>query len=399
MSDLESVTSVPLPSDEDFAPLLIPGKITTRLLAEAADIFLSFILGVTLFGVVFSPLFGYERISNQMLSLTTSMIQEETDAHLTLLDSKSNSYSTEDMRGFWIKSYFDGNTTDSNGVCSDFVFDYYTLYRKAGLYETKDYNTKILGLPSSLSGTNSSSYFVFDSSADDPFGSLAVLNANGKSQLKDYYDGKKTEECLAFHKDLSSFFDGIYSAARAEFVKSEPYYGYLVSYASLVYRRSQLASIASLVCYLFTNGIFFFLVPAIKKKGTTFGKKILKLQVADPDGGLRWWQIFARGSVEMVEFVFLIPFEGLLLYGFDSLTLPLFIAGSFSLSLSVFLIAGFLISLLSLLMMIFRKDHQSLHDYCSKSFVYTADYAIIDSERAKRALREKANADGSEERF
>jgi uncharacterized RDD family membrane protein YckC len=389
MSDLKSVTSIPLPEDEDSALLLLPGKITTRLLAEAADIFLAFILGVTLFGVAFSPLFGYNTLSNEMLSLSKSMITEETSAHLLLLDPSSNSYSTDDMKSFWIKGYFDGNTTDSAGICSDFVFDYYTLYRKEKLFSVADYNTKILALPATLSEANSSPYFAYDTSKSDPLGSLAVLKEDAHQELQDYYDGKKTAESLSLYQNLSLFFDGIYSNAMKEFVQSEPYRGLLLSYASLVHKRARLASAAAFTSYLVTGGIFFLVIPLIKKKGTTFGKKIMKLQVASPDGSLKLWQIFSRGAVELVEYIFLVPFEGLLLYGFDSLTLPLFSIGSFSTTLSVLLVAGLLITLVSLLLMIFTKTHQSLHDFSSKSFVFTSDYAIIDSERAKRAQEEK----------
>lgn len=389
MSDLKSVTSVPLPEDEEPALLLLPGKITTRLLAETADLLLALILGVTLFGIAFSPLFGYNSLSSEMLSLSKNMIAEETSAHLLLLDNKSTSYSTADMKGFWIKGYFDGNTTDSEGICSDFVYDYYAFYRKAGVWKVEQYNTQILGLPASLSEKNSSSFFVYDQSQATPLASLGVLSNEGHQQLKDYYDGKKTAECLAFYKDFSLFFDTIYSNAMKEFVQSEPYHGLILSYAALVAKRARLASAACFVCYLTTAGFFFLVVPLIKKKGTTFGKKIMKLQVASPDGTLKGWQIFARGLVELLEYSFLIPLQGLLLYGFDSLTLPFVSIGSFSLPLSTLLIAGFLITLVSLLLMIFTKSHQSLHDFSSKSFVYTSDYAIIDSERAKRALKEK----------
>ena len=390
MSDLKSLASVPLPEDEESGFLLLPGKITTRLLAEASDLLLALILGVTLFGVAFSPLFGYNSLSSEMLSLSKDMIAEETSAHLLLFDSKSNSYSSADMKGFWIKGYFDGNTTDSDGICSDFVFDYYAFYRKAGVWKAEQYNTRILGLPASISETNSSPFFAYDQSQADPLASLAILTSDGHQQLKDYYDGKKTAECLLFYQNFSLFFDTIYSNAMKEFVQSEPYHGLILSYAALVAKRARLASAACFVSYLTTAGFFFLVVPFIKKKGTTFGKKIMKLQVANPDGTLKSWQILDRGLVELAEYIFLVPLQGLLLYGFDSLTLPLFNIGASSFPLATLLIAGLLITLASLLLMIFSKSHQSLHDFSSKSFVYTSDYAIIDSERAKRALKKKA---------
>jgi hypothetical protein len=53
-------------------------------------------------------------------------------------------------------------------------------------------------------------------------------------------------------------------------------------------------------------------------------------------------------------------------------------------SLMPLLIAGLVVTLGSTLLLIFQNNHQSLHDFASRSFVYTSDYAIIDAERAKR---------------
>lgn len=385
------LSPLPLGEEDDEKPILIPATTSKRLLAELADIFLAFILGLTFYNIAALPMFGYDRDTTAINNLAQKLVAEEVSSHLLYVDATNGSYSASKMANKWIQNYYYGNTI-SDGVNSDFLYDYYALYRKEGTYDVKWYNVNILGLPSDLTSVNSSSFFVYDTSLADPLSSLGILNDSTHNYLKDYYAASQVAEVTKTYQNLASFFNTAYKSAFDEFKKSEPFAGMSNEVAALFSRRATNATAASFVSYFFSALLIFVGVPLIKFKGTTIGKKVLKINVLHEDGSsLKWWEIVSRGLVENVEFLFEVTVQGLLTFGFDCFTLPLISSASFNLPLSVLFVAGCLLTLASMLVMIFSKKHQSFHDYASRSFVFTSDYAIIAQERAKR---EKMRNDG-----
>jgi|GEM_PF-2279001 RDD family. len=373
-----------LKNEEDPAPILIRGKNSTRLLAELADLFLALILGLVLYSLAFSPLFGFDRVGAEIGSVANSCVEEEVSSHLVLRQNDGTTLTEEGLLPLWIKQYYDGNTSTA-GVSSDFLSDYYTLYRKAGLYSVAQYNVKVLGLPDNASEPSTSSYFVYDLSSSSPENTLGVINDQTKDYLKHYYAEEKTAEVLSCYQGLSDYFTKAYQTAWNEFVYAEPYYSLYVRYANLIYQRAGLASGAAATSYLVSALVIFLAVPLIKKKGTTIGKKILKLDVKNKDGTpLKIWQIFARAGVETLEYVFEIPLQGVLILGISTFTLPIIKIGGFQVTQTALFIAGVVVTLASALFMMFHPNHQSLHDFASRSYVYTSDFAIIDAERGRR---------------
>lgn len=375
----------------DSEPILIPGKTSTRFWAEVADVFMTLILGIVLYSVAFLPAFGYNGYNQKMQDLSGKMVDEEVSSYLISMDSSGLTYSEEDLQRFWINHYQDGNTLNEQGVSSDFIFDYYTLYRKAGVWTVSRYNQEVLGLPAKVGDVNASPYFAFDLSATDPSNALGVFSASTHATLAPYFSSSQTTESVVLYQNLKSFFTKIYETARDEFVKSEPFYSLLISYAEVFHSRVGAFIGAAFVAYVVSASLFFLVVPLIKLRGNTLGKKILKLEVANPNGSRpKIWQMFSRAAVEVIEFSFLVPFMPVLSLGFDGFSLPLFTLGSWQVSLTAVFVAGFVVSLASTLLMFFGKKHASLHTLASLSAVYTSDYAIIDAERSKREKAKEA---------
>jgi RDD family. len=372
------------PDDELPKPILIRGKNGTRLLAELADIFLTLILGIVLYSLCFSPLYGYDAATSAQLSAAQKAVADETASYLVGTQENGAHLFQESLRPIWIKSYFDGNS-ETSGKSSDCLYNYYHLYRVNEKYDAAAYDVAILGLPADPKATNPSPYFVYDSTLSDPTSGLGVLSPATKTNLGLYYQGNQTAEPLAAFKGLCDFFDKAYETAWSEFALQEPYQGDMVAYSNATYKVGFICTGAALTSYVVSSLVFFLLVPLIGKKGTTLGKKILKVQPLNKDGSpLKVWQMFARAGVELLEYVFLVPFLPVMILGVSGFTLPLIRAGSLVISLMPLLIAGLVVTLGSTLLLIFQNNHQSLHDFASRSFVYTSDYAIIDAERAKR---------------
>jgi RDD family. len=378
---------------EEVKPLFIPAKNSVRLLSEMADIFMALILGVILYIAALAPAFGYDTLTAEMSKLSNTMLYESLDSSLAVQNLDGTMFSEADLvTQMENVTYY--KSGDSANQEKDLLSSYYCSYRKAGTYTVYEYNTNILGLPSTLAGTNESPFFAYDARVTDPLNSLGVLSAESYSRLRDYRNGSRTAESIAFHKSLVSFYTDAYEKAFQEFRVSQPFYGYVLQMSDLIRRRSYVATGASLSSYLISTSIFFILVPFIKLKGTTLGKKIFKLDVKGTGGlSLKPWQILSRGVVEMLEYVFEVPFEAMLVFGFDTLALPLFSIGTSTVTMVALLMAGLLVTGVSTLFLIFGKRHQSFHDFASLTSIYTSDYAIIDSERAKLKAQERGQAD------
>jgi uncharacterized RDD family membrane protein YckC len=374
-----------LPPEEDAQPLLIPGKKSLRLLAEMADMFLALIVGVFLyFG--FSAAFGYYALTDEMVTTSEALRAEQLSAHLAYVNSDGTLTSKSELVEREITAIYD-RTGEASSTDEDPVYLYYSTYRKAGLYSLADYNTQILGLPATLSEDNASTLFVYDTRAEEPLKALGILNSSTYANLQAYREkADRTQEALSAHEAVYSFCEKAYETAFVEFRESSPYLDEVYQYSSLVARRAYAATGGCLASYLVSASIFFLAIPLVKKKGTTIGKKVFKLEVRSPDGApLKVWQILSRGAVELLEYVFEVPFEALLVFGFDTFALPLFVLGNTTVSLFVLAIAGLLITLVSTGFVYFSKTGQSFHDLASLTGVYTTDYAIIDAERSKRA--------------
>jgi RDD family. len=286
---------------EEVKPLFIPAKNSVRLLSEMADIFMALILGVILYIAALAPAFGYDTLTAEMSKLSNTMLYESLDSSLAVQNLDGTMFSEADLvTQMENVTYY--KSGDSANQEKDLLSSYYCSYRKAGTYTVYEYNTNILGLPSTLAGTNESPFFAYDARVTDPLNSLGVLSAESYSRLRDYRNGSRTAESIAFHKSLVSFYTDAYEKAFQEFRVSQPFYGYVLQMSDLIRRRSYVATGASLSSYLISTSIFFILVPFIKLKGTTLGKKIFKLDVKGTGGlSLKPWQILSRGVVEPIS--------------------------------------------------------------------------------------------------
>jgi uncharacterized RDD family membrane protein YckC len=364
-------------------PINILGKTSIRIFAELADICLTMILGIILYMAAFSPAFGYDRLTAQMAKISTKLVSEQVDASLTVQRYDGTVYTEDEFVTKLLDDSY-GRSLATPSSTDEYLYKYYGSYRKAGLYTIGDYNTKVLGLPATLTEKNESTLFIYDTRVTDPLNSLGILSSDAVKYVASYKDGVRTAEVIQGYKDVKTFYTNAYETAFQEFRLSQPYYGHILDFASLQNTRAYMATGASLTSYLVSALVFFVVIP-LCLKGQTLGKKIMKLEPRGNGGlTLHAWQTLARGVVEMLEYVFEVPFEALLVFGFDSFALPLFVMGKTTVTMMVLLIAGVVVTLVSTLFLAINKRHQSFHDLASLTNVYTTDYAIIDSERAKR---------------
>ncbi len=378
--------------------LVVRGGNLRRILAELADVFTAFILAVTLYGVCFQKVFGFDKYSNEMANISSEMSAIMVDRSLYKKKDNGTVMLKADLEKPWFYHYLSKQSSSYTGLYEcDAVQDYYMQGRieTSSKMSQRQYNVEILKLPENVDGSYENTIFAYDSSLSDPSNSEPIFSASTQENLIKYFAGNTDayEPKKAF-EEASNFFSETYDAAFSEAVKDEKYKGLVLDFASIMWRRTYLQSAAILVSYILAAIITFLLIPLIQFSDLTLGKRVAKLQVNDADGNKpRWYSFLIRGLVQIIAYCFMIPLVGVMSFGLGAFEMPFLEIGTFTLNLSVFAIVGLLLSLASLILMFVTPKKQSLHDLASLTYVNTSDIKKIrDAE-----MENKKKEDGREE--
>lgn len=383
-------------------PKGVRGENLRRILAELADFFVCFVLAITFYGVAFQKLFGFEKYSSQMREISDQQTSMFLEHRLYEKDDNGDLLIKSDLQERWLYYYLskqdDLFNTKKTFEC---LRDYYVFSRQEGFssLSQKEYNVTILGLPSSLEEENSSAYFSYDLSKSDPLNSEPIFNQKTQDDVSRYLLGNKDAyDPQTTYNALASFFSKTYDSAAQEIVKEETYMNLTLRYASIMWKRAYLQSAAIICSYLLGGIITFLLIPLIQLSGLTLGKRIAKLEVNDRSGNKpKWYAFLIRGLVEIICYCFVIPFIGVMSFGFGAMEMPFLELGKINISLSFFAVLGILLSSASLILMFATPNKQSLHDLASLTYVNTTDVKKIrDAEEAEKMKNQEGTLDGTE---
>lgn len=386
-------------SVDDNGVLIVRGTPLRRILAELADVLTAFILAITIYGIGFQRLFGYDHYTSEMSKISSSMTTAMVERNLYKKSNDGTILLKADLTSYW-SYYYLAKSDESYQKREKYepIKDYYTLTRIDGTSKLSQYqyNTEILKLPSNIDGNYDDTIFAYDSNNEDPLNSEPIFKEAIQTNLNKYYLGNTDAyEPKNAYDTVSTFFSKIYDQAFSEAVKDETYMNLVLEFASKMWSRSYLQSAAIISSYLLGSIITFLLIPLIQLSGLTLGKRVAKLQVNDQKGNKpRWYSFLIRGLVQTIAYCLMIPFIGVMSYGFGAFEMPFLEIGSFNLNLSFFGIIGLLLSTLSLVMMFVTPEKQSLHDLASLTYVNTSDIKTIRDAATK--LEKKEN--GREER-
>ncbi len=379
--------------------LIVRGTPLRRILAELADVLTAFILAITIYGIGFQRLFGYDHYTSEMSKISSSMTTVMVERNLYKKSNDGTILLKTDLSSYW-SYYYLSKSDESYQKREKYepIKDYYTLTRIDGTSKLSQYqyNTEILKLPSNVDGNYDDTIFAYDSNNEDPLNSEPIFKETIQTNLNKYYLGNTDAyEPKNAYDTVSAFFSKIYDQAFSEAVKDQTYMNLVLEFASKMWSRSYLQSAAIISSYLIGSIITFLLIPLIQLSGLTLGKRVAKLQVNDQKGNKpRWYSFLIRGLVQTIAYCLMIPFIGVMSYGFGAFEMPFLEIGSFNLNLSFFGIIGLLLSTLSLIMMFVTPEKQSLHDLASLTYVNTSDIKTIRDAATK--LEKKEN--GREER-
>ena len=365
--------------EETYKPTLVKGKKIRRILSELADIMLCLMLSLILFSATAGPSLDALPISKQMSSLSIQLKDEVKRSYIEEYDEDGNQLSSSDKKEYYFASIL---KDDGSEDPKDFIYSFYCLYESEGkeIYDVSRYNNEILHI------SEEDTLFEPGSRGEDyPY----IFKMELRERLKEYLRGKtKVAENAEVYAKTNSFYNETFKQMRRIFIQTEPYKSNLLKYVNLVYQRAYIISAFAIASYMLSSITMFLIIPLIKMKGTTIGKKVAKLEARGKDGEqIRASQILIRAAIQIISFIFIIPLSPFFLFGLDSFTIPFMMIGGKNITMSLFFVIGFVITLVSLAFLLISKEGFSLHGLASSTDVFTTDQALISAEEEKRKNR------------
>lgn len=145
--------------------------------------------------------------------------------------------------------------------------------------------------------------------------------------------------------------------------ESRPYRGLYEAYATSQSAVRFAGGGAALVSYFLTALIYFMALPFLIKRGRTFPKMILHLEVIDAEGKAPTpYQVLSRGLISSLESLYLVVFAPFFFLSYQSISLPVGTIGPLEIDLWHVALIGLLLTLLSGLLTFFKEGRLTLHD-------------------------------------
>ena len=350
----------------------VDAPMSLRIFAGVADGLLAWLLSILIFSLSILIL-TQGNMSKQTGVLLKNMEEESSASGLVVYGGDGVAELEAARMDRYLKAIL---SYDGSEAPKDELYHYYCVYTNSEKEATpvSEFNVKILHID------QADSYF-------EAVGEYAVLKDEMKAHLAAYYTVDRLAEDINAYQELADFYKDAHTKAWNEFISVDPYASWLNSYIELATSYYLAVGGMHIFAYLVAGMICYYLIPAIKKRGTTLGKKVLHIEPKMIDGSdITWPSIFLRGSIEILLGCWAIPLGGFFVYGFDSMTVPFIAIGGFVVQLSVFLIAGFVLSIASLVFALVRKDNRALSDFAGGTWVITTDVTRIRNAQAE--LRE-----------
>ena len=359
-------------------PILVPGKKSKRVLACLGDFFLMLVLEMILYSI-FVSIASQTAIAQEAGNQIVLLNQEAKASGLRLFDPSGNAYSEDGLKGIYLNKV---SSYDGENAPDDCFYNYYCVYENESKAKmgVDTYNVEILGL--------GQEGCLFVSLGE---GKAAALNDETKAMVKRYINNEKDNaDVVNAAKSVQDFYAKTYEIAWKDFAEKGTYAKLLQAYTNAATKQYVFFGCLALISYLFSGGVFYFVLPFIKGSGKAVGKRVMQLEPLEQDGSpLKDSSLFLRGTMEFLQGTFAIPFASFFIYGLDGFMLPFLIVQSTVLRLALFMVFGGLIGLVSLGFMIFRKDGASLTELISRTIVCTNDMTAIRNERDKRLAERK----------
>lgn len=196
------------------------------------------------------------------------------------------------------------------------------------------------------------------------FNGLMGLKEPYKTNVAHYLDKSDSgAEATANYNTTLLSFKELYRYEWTQLGLSEPYHTQYRDYVTLNTHIRYSAGQAALVSYTLSALIVYVGLPFLIKKGRTFVKRVMKIQVISVQGKLIPWQVISRGLLETVEFSGLAVFAPFFFLQSVAFTLPIFDLGSlFTFKMLDLLLLSVMLTLLSGALTLFTKEKTSLHD-------------------------------------
>lgn len=349
-------------SQENKTPLhMLLAKKTKRMFGAIIDMCIVALSGMILSAVVSIPLTDFKNMSEQAVAQINVMNDLATATHLYKFDESEQPISDEDMFTTYLTAKL--STDNEAFVQGDALLFYYVEHQ---LQTMAYFNREILELPEKLEGENTSPFWQYAATVEDP----AIFKSGIKDLLSAARSGSSDENAVATFDAFETFFVEKLSGAREHYANLTSTLAQYDIYATIVEEMMARSSLASGLTFIFVALIFYVLVPFVKNDGRTLAKRAMGMTLVDLRGEKpKSGQILLRGFLEMMTFSVTLVFIPFLNWGYTSFYLPIISIGGFSLTYMSIGLASFAISMVSLVVMSISSDARSIHDFAARTMV------------------------------
>lgn len=347
---------------ENKTPLhMLLAKKTKRMFGAIIDMCIVALSGMIISAVVSVPLTDFKAMSEQAVAQINVMNNLATATHLYVFDENEQLIDDDAILTAYLTAKLSSDVEVF--VQDDNLLFYYVEHQQ----QTMAYfNHEILGLPEAIDGENSSPFWQYAASVDEP----VIFKSEIKDRLSAAQSGSSEENAVATFNAFGIYFFEKLSTAREHYSNLPSTVAQYDIYATIVEEMMARSSLASGLTFIFVALIFYILVPIIKNDGRTLAKRAMGMTLVDIHGEKpKIGQILLRGFLEVLTFSVTLVFIPFLNWGYTSFYLPIISIGGFSLTYMSIGLASFAISLVSLVVMAISSDARSIHDFAARTMV------------------------------
>ncbi len=308
------------------------------------------------FAAAGAPIFGYYEKAAQVDGAYRSLVEEAGKTHLlgegAAVPSDSAALERVDD---WLIYQIEGRYDEDFLLFCDLEYLGMTL---------EEHNLRFLG-------GEGAGFFVLNENGE------AALSSESIAVCRSYIDeGKRDEETNRLYDEISWAVLKVYQDTWVD-VRDDASKGYQGAYIAYFQSQSDVrlsGGEAALVSYFLTAGVYYMALPFLVRRGRSFPKHMLHLEVVTYEGKPpSVYQVLSRGLTSTLESLYLLPFAPFFFLSFESFTLPCLLFPGFEVDLYHVALIGLLLTLVSGLLTFFTKYRSTLHDLTTFTRVVEKD--------------------------
>lgn len=378
-----------------LSPITFQDKIVTpgrRILSALADVFSLFIISAFIYTVAIVPIFtNFPSFTSQTALQQKSLFAVKgifLDGKLMSLDEDSNPLSGDQLVTKYIDNKLLLKDYNDDGSYNDIFYFFYLSYANENLSKDNvNYSFDLEFVKNDIFNIDKQTIDLWDVNYDGPI----RLTNTAKEHISSYIK----EDVNSVNK---SYYDAIVDFAKTNLLKAEKVITESDQYIKefeIIGKTNEIIfyhfTISSLITYIITFPLYFFLIPFLSKNGMTLGKRIMKINLVTREAKpINNKLLLLRTAIQFISYLFIVQLIPYLSIGNAIISLPLVTLFGGTVNLIILTLLSIIVTAISLCFTIFTHSHQSLMDKL-------CDVYAIDLRKTLPFIDEDAKVESREE--